>query len=238
MQASHNFPAISALFSARHGARRLVLLAALLGVFLGATPAWAQWRGPPQGMPYGPGPAGPLHEGFWIRVNAGLAYASTTESVAGVELDATGLGYSFGAQIGAAVRPDIILHFDLAATGVRSPNLSISGGSNYGLATTLGDSAGDVSQVFFGAGATKYFGDMFFFSAALGGAATQLGVTETGLGYGVNLLAGMEGEIRRRSFLGGALQLLFTTVPHTGDMSGEAWIHTLTFGFVLTSGYR
>ena len=108
MQASHNFPAISALFSARHGARRLVLLAALLGVFLGATPAWAQWRGPPQGMPYGPGPAGPLHEGFWIRVNAGLAYASTTESVAGVELDATGLGYSFGAQIGAAVRPDII----------------------------------------------------------------------------------------------------------------------------------
>ncbi len=214
------------------GRRALPLLVLTLGLLAGATPALAQW-GPPPGMPYG-GPSEPAHDGLWLRAHAGLAYASSKQSYSDGDVSASGLGLTLGGQFGAALRQDLILHLDVAVVMVRDPAIAVAHG---GTSTDYGNSSGDLSPVFFGAGATTYFGPAFL-SVAVGAAAVALGDTQTGIGYGINVLAGLEGQIRRRSFLGGALQLLFTSVPHADTSGDSPWVNTLTFGFVLMSGYR
>jgi hypothetical protein len=134
---------------------RSLALVALMGstLMLGESVASAQgYYGPAYGPPAPPPPQrgyyaaprqayygyGHSHDGFFLRVTAGLGYVSASETYGGATDTYSGVGATFGAAFGGVIAPNLILFGEFLGTTVTDPHYDISG-PNGGSGSMSGD---------------------------------------------------------------------------------------------------
>ena len=101
------------------------------------------------------GPARRTHDGFFLRLSAGLGYASTSidvdDPILGTgDLEFDGLDGDSNIAIGGMVAKNLALHGTLWAWMVGDPDLELNGDQ-------IGELNGDLTMAAFGIGITRYF---------------------------------------------------------------------------------
>ena len=178
----------------RHLLGSLTLVAVTGGILmLGASVASAQgyYYGPAYGPPPPPPPqrgyyAGPrtayygygrVHDGFFLRVTAGLGYVSASEAVGGGEtINYSGVGVTFGAAFGGTIAPNLVLFGEFLGTSV--PNYD----SRYQVARVHNTASGDMTLSGFGPGIAYYIEPInLYLSGTL--AFSEMSFTDSYSGY-------------------------------------------------------
>ena len=193
-----------------------------------ALPAWAD----PQ-----PGTHKEKHEGFFLRLNGGLGYLSTSETIGPSITTTTGIAGVGELGVGWAVVPNLILHLDVASVGAIGPKVSVNG---FG-ATTGGTSAAD-TVTNFGVGLTYYMMPYnFWVGGAVGGSAAWIdygaGRLTTSLGWGFVLNVGKEVWVSENWGLGFSGMFLFSAVPDSATAVTYN-LNTAAFGIMVCGTYN
>jgi hypothetical protein len=123
--------------------RRISLLAALVLV-----PALAQAQSPQPGPPVDP--TVHRHLGFFLRLDGGVGYLSSSTSLAGTSASMSGVAIPFGIAIGGAVAENFIIAGDLWGIAAVSPTYELGGQS-----ASSGDSSFSLGGI--GINLTYYF---------------------------------------------------------------------------------
>ncbi len=187
-------------------ANKLVFLIGLAAglVMLAGSPAFAQRAyygrgyGPPRGYPAGPAGTGywygyHQHDGFYMRLHAGLGYMSASETYAGATDTYSGLGGTFGAAFGGTIASNLILYGELLGTSITDATFS-SGG------ITQRYSGTDVTLAGFGPGIAYYVepinlylsGTLTFTQVSFSSTDTSEPIADTNLGVGLSFMVGEE----------------------------------------------
>ena len=177
----------------------------LLGVasvvaLLGESPAFAQrpYYGPKPA--YGPGPAYGSwygyhqHDGFYMRITAGIGYLNASESIGGATETYSGVGGTFGAAFGGAIAPNLILYGELLGTSVTNATWSSTNGA------ILTYSGVDVTMFGIGPGIAYYIqpvnvylsGTLTFTQVSFSDTSTANPIDGTDLGVGLSFTVGKE----------------------------------------------
>jgi hypothetical protein len=188
----------------RHSLRPLVLLAVASGtLLLGESAAFAQR--PYYGRGYGPQPGyGPApaygswygyhqHDGFYMRVYAGLGYFTASETFGGATDTYSGLGATYGAAFGGTIARNLILYGEVLGTTVTDATASYGGGAP--------DFSGlDLTLFGFGPGVAYYIepvnlylsGTLTFTEISFSDTNTAQPLDNTNLGIGFSFMVGKE----------------------------------------------
>src|ERR1019366_3690994 len=214
----------------RHLLGSLSLVAFMGGtLMLGESVASAQgYYGPAYGPPAPPPPQrgyyaaprpayygyGHVHDGFFMRLTAGLGYVTASESWNGEKDTYSGVGATFGAAFGGTIAPNLILFGEFLGTSVAGPAIDVAGGPNPG----SGSLSGDMTLIGFGPGIAYYFEPInLYLSGTL--AFSQMSFTDntygnynatsdsTNWGLGASFVVGKEWWVGRAWGIGLAGQL-------------------------------
>jgi hypothetical protein len=223
----------------RPSLRTLFLLALASGAVLaGESASFAQGYYAPD---YGPPPAPPpsrrppprysapyyyetgSHQGFFLRLTAGVGYLYATESAGGETASYSGFGGTLGLAVGGAIAPNLIIFGEILGTSARDVQVSYRNVSDYpGL---------DVMLFGFGPGIAYYLEPAnVYLSATLAISKLSFSNTydyyydsyateDTDWGFGGSFLVGKEWWIARRLGIGVAGQL------HLASMT-DSYNHT------------
>jgi hypothetical protein len=151
-----------------------------------SAPAYGSWYGYHQ------------HDGFYMRLYAGLGYLNASETYAGATDTYSGLGATFGAAFGGAIAPNLILYGEFLGTSVTNASWS-SGG------VTQTYSGLDLTLFGFGPGVAYYFepvnlylsGTLTFTQVSFSDTATANPIADTNLGVGLSFMVGKEWWVSR-----------------------------------------
>jgi len=211
----------------RHVLGSLTLVALMGGtLMLGESVASAQgYYGPAYGPPAPPPPQrgyyaaprpayygyGHVHDGFFMRLTAGLGYVTASETYGGATDTYSGVGATFGAAFGGAIAPNLILFGEFLGTSVADPAYDVSGPGG-----GSGSMSGDMTLFGFGPGIAYYiepinlylsgtlaFSQMSFTDSSYGNYATS----DTNWGVGASFAVGKEWWVARDWGIGLAGQL-------------------------------
>jgi hypothetical protein len=194
-----------------------------------AAPAWAD---PPPEMHK------EAHTGFFLRLNAGLGYMSTSETNGPSVTTTTGIAGMGELGVGWAVIPNLILHLDVASVGAIGPKVAVNGLG----ATAAGSGSAADTVANFGVGATYYLMPFnFWLGGAVGGSAAWLdygaGRLTTSLGWGFVLNVGKEVWVSENWGLGFSGQFLFSAVPESATAATHN-LNTAAFGIMACGTFN
>jgi hypothetical protein len=195
-------------------------------LMLGESVASAQgYYGPAYGPPAPPPPQrgyyaaprpayygyGHSHDGFFLRLTAGLGYMTASETYGGATDTYSGVGATFGAAFGGAIAPNLILFGEFLGTSVADPAYDVSGSGG-----GSGSMSGDMTLFGFGPGIAYYiepinlylsgtlaFSQVSFTDSSYGNYATS----DTNWGVGASFVVGKEWWVARDWGIGLAGQL-------------------------------
>ena len=172
------------------------------------------------------------HNGFYLRMNLGPAYAL----MASADSDVTvrGPGAMVGGAIGGAVTENVILFVDFVGDSAFNPTVE-SGGQQFGTSDIT------ASVVGFGPGTAYYFMPANAYASASLMVAQlsfeRVGVpTDTAVGVGANLMLGKEWWVSNEWGLGVAAQL-FAGQIRGGASAVGSWTF-LAFGLGFSATYN
>lgn len=229
---------------------KLVFLLGFAGalVLLGESAAFAQR--PYYGRGYGPQPGyypAPAygssygyhqHDGFYMRVYAGLGYFSASETYAGATDTYSGLGATYGAAFGGAIAPNLILYGEFLGTSVTNASLSYGGQAP--------DYSGlDLTMFGFGPGVAYYLepvnlyfsGTLTFTEISFSNTNTAVPLDSTNLGIGLSFMVGKEWWVTRDWGIGIAGQIHVATMGDT--VSGyDTRMRAATFSMLFSATYN
>ena len=226
----------------RHSLRPLVLLAVASGtLLLGESAAFAQR--PYYGRGYGPQPGyGPApaygswygyhqHDGFYMRVYAGLGYFTASETFGGATDTYSGLGATYGAAFGGTIARNLILYGEVLGTTVTDATASYGGGAP--------DFSGlDLTLFGFGPGVAYYIepvnlylsGTLTFTEISFSDTNTAQPLDNTNLGIGFSFMVGKEWWVTPDWGIGIAGQFHIASMYHpTFDTRMRASAFSLLF---------
>jgi len=231
----------------RIGPKLLFLLGVASAVVLfGESAAFAQrpyygrGYGPPPG--YYPAPAYGSwygyhqHDGFYMRIYAGLGYLSASATYAGVTETYSGLGATYGAAFGGTIAPNLILYGEFLGTSVTNADLSYGG-------VTQTYSGTDLTLVGFGPGIAYYVepvnlylsGTLTFTQVSFSDTYSGYPVGDTNLGIGLSLMVGKEWWVTRDWGVGIAGQI---HVASMGDPSYDSRLRAAAFSMLFSATYN
>jgi hypothetical protein len=211
----------------RHVLGSLTLVALMGGtLMLGESVASAQgYYGPAYGPPAPPPPQrgyyasprpayysyGHSHDGFFLRLTAGLGYVTASETFGGATDTYSGVGATFGAAFGGAIAPNLILFGEFLGTSVADPAHDVSGPGGGSVSMS-----GDMTLFGFGPGIAYYiepinlylsgtlaFSQVSFTDSSYGNYATS----DTNWGVGASFVVGKEWWVARAWGIGLAGQV-------------------------------
>ena len=164
--------------------------------------------------------------GFFFRGGIGLGYGNFSTSASVGDVRFSGLAVQLDLGLGFAFTREFALHLDVAGASLASPSLSVGSAA---LSTSSGISA---TTSLVGVGGTYYLMPAnLYVSGTIGAAilAAEIPTTagyrraESGIGWGVNVMAGKEWFIGGSWSLGVAAQLIYTRTPDTDTSSTVYW---------------
>jgi hypothetical protein len=218
-------------------------------VLLGESAAFAQR--PYYGRGYGPQPGyypAPAygswygyhqHDGFFMRVTAGLGYFSASESYGGATYTYSGLGESLSAAFGGTIAPNLILYGELLGTSVSNASLSYGG-------ATQPYSGTDVTLFGFGPGLAYYVEPVnLYLSGTL--TFTQVSFTDTysgypsgdsNLGIGLSFMVGKEWWVTRDWGIGIAGQVHVATMSDTPAPGYDTRLRAAALSMLFSATYN
>ncbi len=174
------------------------------------------------------------HDGFFLRLAGGPGYSRSTVKYQGADLETTGGGAALSVAIGGSVVEDLAIHAELFGVSAVAPTVSQNG-------TRIGSGSREdsLSSVGIGAGLTYYFSPTnLYLSAAFGMGRVALRANgdevHSDTGIGLDFLLGKEWWVSENWGLGLAGQLIFTSVPSSGDTD----FHTVGLGLLLSASYN
>src|SRR6267142_2403401 len=181
----------------------------------------------PAPQTYSPAPPPPpgfhLHDGTYVRLQLGFAFAnfSTSDPILG-KAEFSGGGASVGVAVGGAIVPNLVLYGTFIMAGASNPELKVEGAS-------VGSASGDLDIVALGGGAAYYLMPLsLYFAGSLLAAEIQgsnnngRATRETDFGLGFEGLVGKEWWVSDNWGLGAALQVLYATMTDQAlDSSGN-----------------
>ena len=184
------------------------------------------------------------HDGLYLRLDMGLAFASMSADTdlgfgSAEELKISGAGGTFGLAVGGSVTENLVLFGELFDDVVFNPTVEYAGVE----ADTMDTSVGVFG---FGAGLAYYFmPSNLYLSLTLAAAMLQADVdgekvAETDLGFGANFLIGKEWWVSDQWGLGLAGQFFLGKMKDSGeDAAGEvpSWT-TVAFGVVFSATFN
>lgn len=191
---------------------------------------------PPRGY-YPPPPPPPnyfTHDGFYLRLHAGLGF--THLSISGETI--SGPSLSFGAAIGGTVAPNLAIFGNFFGTSMQDPNDSFTGGSQ-----TL--SGINVTLYGIGVGAAYYLEPVnVYLSGTLAlmwwdASDSDSNFTEgrSEVGGGFQFMVGKEWWIAPDWGIGAAAEVLVGSMKDNPDVSSDRWTST-AFSLVFSSTYN
>ena len=207
-------------------------------------PAPARPLGPPQpyyaGVSTPPPPPRPgveTHDGFMLRLAAGLGSSSASEVLlSGGEVGWRGLAGTFSLDIGGAVAGDLALHGRLASFVTFNPTVEVDG-TDLGTAEDL-----SISFTLFGIGLTYYFMPVNIYLTGVVGisgvSTTFRGETRQGSyrGLGLNFDVGKEWWVSDNWALGVAGRLWMSSIAEDAD-EGEGALTTTGLLVMFSTTY-
>lgn len=141
-----------------------------------------------------PKPQKQTHDGFYLRLDLGLGYLTSSASQGGVDASIYGGAGEFGFAIGGALFPHHILAFHLWGVGVSNPTVSANGAS--------GTASSDYSIFAFGPQYTYYAPSDLFFSITPGLSQLSAGDSQSDVGFGLQAALGKEWKVSEKWGLG------------------------------------
>jgi len=215
-------------------------------LLLGESAAFAQR--PYYGRGYGPQPGyGPApaygswygyhqHDGFYMRVYAGLGYFTASETYSGATDTYSGLGATYGAAFGGAIAPNLILYGEVLGTTVTDATASYGGGAP--------DFSGlDLTLFGFGPGVAYYIepvnlylsGTLTFTEISFSDTNTAQPLDNTNLGIGFSFMVGKEWWVSADWGVGVAAEFLVGTAK---DRYFDARWTSKGLGLVFSASYN
>ncbi len=172
------------------------------------------------------------HDGFFLRLSAGAAFARNSIKDGGVEEAVQGGGSSFDVAVGATITENFALHAEIFGAGLVDPQVYQDG-------TEKGQLEGEYTLGAFGAGVTYYFMPAnFYLSAAVGLSIikAEIGnqVFESDAGVAANLMFGKEWWVHRDWGIGIAGQLIYSAIPSGLDNPH----HTVIAGVLFSATFN
>jgi hypothetical protein len=215
-------------------------------VLLGESPAMAQR--PYYGRSYGPRPAyGPApsygawygyhqHDGFFMRVTAGLGYLSASENQNGADVTYSGLGESYSVALGGTIAPNLILYGEFLGTSITNASWS-SGGR------TQDYSYLDLTQFGFGPGLAYYVepinlylsGTLTFTKIYFSDTSTANPIDNTSPGIGLSFTVGKEWWVTPDWGIGIAGQF---HVASMNDPTYDSRMRTVVLSLLFSATYN
>ena len=215
-------------------------------VLLGESPACAQR--PYSGRGYGPQPgyrSAPAygswygyhqHDGFYMRLYAGLGYFTASETYTGATDTYSGVGATYGAAFGGTIAPNLILYGEFLGTTVTNATLSYGG--------SLPDYSGmDLTLFGFGPGVAYYIepvnlylsGTLTFTEISFSDTNTAQPLDNTNLGIGFSFMVGKEWWVTPDWGIGIAGQLHIAAMH---DPTVEARLRATVFSLLFSATYN
>ena len=207
---------------------------------LAQRPYYGRGYGPPPG--YYPAPAYGSwygyhqHDGFYMRVSAGLGYLNASETFGGATQTYSGLGATFGAAFGGAIAPNLILYGEFLGTSVTNASWS-SGGMTQTYSGT------DVTLFGFGPGLAYYIepvnlylsGTLTFTEVSFSDTGTSNPIDSTDLGIGLSFMVGKGWWVSRDWGIGIAGQLHLASM---GDPNYDTRMRAAAFSMLFSATYN
>ncbi len=152
---------------------------------------------------------------FFARGALGLGFGNFTARAAGSDLTLTGAGLSFNGALGFSLAPNFALHVDVNLMSIVQPTVSTSAG----IAGV--DTQSDYTSTMLGVGFTYYLMPTnLYISGSVGlalmraeFAGSSVTRAESGLGFGLNAMAGHDWWLTNTLGFGLGVQLQYHRVP-------------------------
>jgi hypothetical protein len=180
-----------------------------------AAPAPGYAAPAPYGAPAYPAPAyRPAgvheHDGFYLRLAAGLGYLTNSASSGGSTMKVSGVGGTFGLAAGGIIARNLAVYGEIIGTSASDPSVEMGGVS--------GTMSGSMTLAGFGPGLAYYLDNNAYFSGTVLfsklSAADDNGndAGETDMGFGASLSGGKEWWVSDDWGLGVAGQLMLASM--------------------------
>jgi hypothetical protein len=175
------------------------------------------------------------HDGFYLRLQGGGGYLTTSEKVLGSTATVSGGAGAFSVSIGAAVIRDLIIYGEILGMVVSDPHVSYESQSGTASGVTM-DCFG------FGPGVTYYFEPInmylsasVLFSQVSASSSKSNAVAETNMGFGFSLDIGKEWWVSTNWGLGPAFKFQFASMKEKG---GGPQMTALGFALLFSATYN
>jgi hypothetical protein len=203
-------------------------------------PGYAPWPGyafPPPVEAHSPPPGFHEHDGGYVRLHFGGGYTSLRGASPGETIRLHGGSLSFGAAVGGAIAPNVILYGAMTYAGLPSPTAESRGST-----VTLPNLIATASSL--GGGAAYYFQPLNLYVAG-----TLLAMSlnfdegnrsgDTRIGLGFEGLVGKEWWVSGDWGLGFAAQVLFAsmTAPADPPVLSSTWTVS-SFGLLVSATFN
>jgi hypothetical protein len=193
-----------------------------------SSPAYGAWYG-----------GAHQHDGFYMRLTAGLGYLDASETYGGATDSYSGIGASFSAAFGGTIAPNLILYGEFLMTTITNAEWSLDG-------VKQGYSGMDMTLYGFGPGIAYYFmpinlylsGTLTFTRVSFVDTyATYLGEENTDIGIGLSFTVGKEWWVSRDWGLGIAGQ--FHIASMRDDIAGYSpRLRAAAFSLLFSATYN
>jgi len=155
---------------------------------------------------------------FFLRGGLGLGYGNFTARAGAADITLTGAGLTFNGALGFSVAPNFALHADVNLMSIVQPRVTLSGA---GVSGGGYDTENDYTSTMLGVGFTYYMMPTNLYVSGSVGLAlmraefsgTSATRAESGLGFGINAMAGHDWWISNTLGFGIGLQLQYHRVP-------------------------
>ncbi len=152
---------------------------------------------------------------LFVRGALGLGFGNFTAAAAATDITLTGAGLTFNGAIGMGLAPNFALHADVSLISIVQPTVSTSAG----IAGV--DTENDYTSSLLGVGFTYYLMPTNLYVSGSVGLAlmraefsgTAVSRAESGLGFGINAMAGHDWWLSNNLGFGVGLQLQYHRVP-------------------------
>lgn len=172
-----------------------------------------------------------VHDGFYLRVQTGIGFASLGSTTAGVKTTMGGGGLAFGAAAGGVIAHNLILYGALFETDTVNPDVQVGG-------TSMASPIGHIAMQGIGPGIAYYFGPInLYLSGTLAlsrfwtydGNGSRLDTSKIGLSF--ELQVGKEWWVSRDWGLGIAARLGLGSMKdqNNPDLTWSAGAFSLLF---------
>jgi hypothetical protein len=184
------------------------------------------------------------HDGFYLRLQAGVGYLTTSASYQGSTQNMSGPGVSYSAAFGGAIAPNLILYGEVLGMIVPDPSVSYGGVSTTSSGTTMalvGLGPGlayylEPTNLYLSGTVTlshlevsyNYYSDDYYYS-------DYTPSTESYTGVGFSAVVGKEWWVSTNWGLGAALQFHFASMQ---DDNSDVWMTSYGFALLFSSTFN